>query len=106
MDMIWLMLALASMAIAYMLATFKKYRQRLEGVLGAIGHLSKENVKLQDEVSGQIQAKDEDLMKTVDHKKQIETNTGKIAETEDRIKNAKKVQETLVIKTQSWKLGK
>ena len=72
MDMIWLMLALASMAIAYMLATFKKYRERLEVVLGAIGHLSEENVRFQDELSAEQMARDEDMKKVEDNKKQIE----------------------------------
>ena len=106
MDMIWLMLALASMAIAYMLATFKKYRKRLEIVLGEIGRLSEENVRNQDELSELVLAKDADIRKVEDSQQQIETNKGRIAETEDRIKNAKKVQETLVISTQSWKLDR
>jgi hypothetical protein len=105
-DMIWLMLAFASLSIAYMLATFKKYRSQLEKVLGAIGHFSEENVKQQEELSRQIMAKEDDMRKVEDVKKEIEVNKGRIGEFEDHIQNSKKVQESLVIKTQSWKLGK
>lgn len=49
--MIWLMLALASMAIAYILATFKKYRADLGKVLANLAHFSEENIKLHEELS-------------------------------------------------------
>ena len=106
MDMIWLMLGLASMAIAYMVATFKKYRSNIENVLGGIGHLSEENVKLQDELSRLVTATEEDKRKMEENKEQIEVNKGRVGELEDRIKNARKSQESLIIATQNWKLDK
>ena len=60
MDMIWLMLALASMAIAYILATFKKYRADLGKVLANLAHFSEENIKLHEELSEAVLSKDED----------------------------------------------
>lgn len=106
MDMIWLMLALASLAIAYVLAVFKKYRKHLEVLLGNLATLSQENARLQDELSEEMLSKEEDQRKIEDGKKQIEANTSKIGELEDRIKNAKTVQETLQISSQSWKLDR
>ena len=106
MNMIWLMLALASLAIAYMLATFKKYRERLEKLLGAIGHFSEENVRLQQELTDAVTAKDDALRKLEEDKQQTETNKGRIGELEDRVKNAKKTQELLMVSAQSWKLDK
>ncbi|GEM_PF-3219049 len=106
MDLIWLMLALASLAIAYMLATFKKYRAHLEKLLAALGQLSAGNVKLHDELAKEQMAKEDDLKKVEESKQQIETNKGRIGELEDKIKNAKELRETLVMKSQSWKLDK
>ena len=106
MDMIWLMLALASMAIAYIMATFKKYRSNLGKVLANLAHFTEENVKLQEELSHEVLSKDEDARKIEEGKEQIETNKGRVGELEDKIKNDKKTRETLTIKSQSWKLDR
>ena len=106
MNMISLMLALASLAIAYMLATFKKYRERLEKLLAAVAHFSEENVRLQQELADAVTAKEESLRKAEENKQQIETNKGRIGELEDRAKNARKTQELLMLSAQSWKLDK
>jgi chromosome segregation ATPase len=102
MDMVWLMLALASLAVAYMLATFKKYRERLENLLAAVAHFSQENVRLQQELADAVTAKEESVRKAEESKQQIETNKGRIGELEDRAKNAKKTHELLMLRAGNW----